>query len=264
MRHIPIIRTSAMAVCLVLSLAVMAHAAATATVLKSSGQVEAQKSGAGAWKALKKGDKLAQGDKIKTGAGGEAVIEWFNGNAVKIKGMSLVTLDELSADARGEKSTVEIQQGKAHIKAKKLSAGSSFDLKTPVARAGVRGTEFSVELQDDGTAVFAVIEGSIFVEAIDITKTLDADYYVIVQTSQAPGEPMTIPDDMMQELNTDAAEISQLLAQAQEASETAVPDNVFEELGEVADELADIVLQLDMEYLLIENIASPVSSCCDY
>jgi hypothetical protein len=75
---------------------------------------------------------------------------------------------------------------------------------------------------------------------------------------------MPISPEMMQELNTDAAEVGQLVEQAGQAGETAVPDDMFETLNEVADELADIVLQLDMENLLIENIASPVSSCCDY
>ena len=200
---------------LLLALAVMlaglgARAADEIEAFSVSGDVEFAKKGSTTWMPLAKGVLVAPGYTIRTGANSSAVLRWFEGNAVKIGPSSLFSIDSLSRKGAAESSKLDLVQGSIYAKSKKISAGeSAFEVKTPTAIAGVRGTEFFAEIAEAGKSTFAVTDGQITVEAQSITVILDTNYMISVEPGMPPGEIFSISDDLKGRIQADAGEVKQ-------------------------------------------------------
>ena len=193
-------------------------AALQAKMTKVKGDVQMQKSGAGAWVKVKEGDVCGKGTKIKTGAGAEAFVSWGDGNSVKIKEMSQITLDNLMKDGAKSTSNVTLDKGKGFAKAGKLSGGSSFEVKTPTAVAGVRGTGFEF-----GESDISVVEGS-------VSMKVGGEEIIIEE-----GMMITVIEGEMGELEEiPASDLEDLQETLEEANE--VIEDVAEALGELEDE----------------------------
>lgn len=118
-----------------------------ATLTKIKGKVEVKKAKASKWVAAKDGTKAAKGDAVRSGADGTCVLAWGKGNVAIIKPMSQITVSELAGGSAGGKNELAVSTGKTLVNAKKLAgSGSSFNVKTPTAVAGVRGTKFGVSV----------------------------------------------------------------------------------------------------------------------
>ncbi|NLM00460.1 MAG: hypothetical protein GX220_03275 [Treponema sp.] len=111
-----------------------------ATVVSVSGKVEIQDGET--WKPLTKGASIKKGAVISTGFKSEAIFKIGNSN-VTMKPLSRLTLEQL-ADLNGNhKSQVYLDCGsiKANVKAAE-NKKVGFTVKSPVATASVRGTDF--------------------------------------------------------------------------------------------------------------------------
>jgi hypothetical protein len=73
------------------------------------------------------------------------------------------------------------------------SAGSIFEIRTPVATISVRGTAFTVDVAQDGTTHVDVSEGRVQVAAQGVTVTLDAGEATVVETGDPPGDVEEVP-----------------------------------------------------------------------
>lgn len=228
--------------CILFSLALLALAAGTAAraadeaeCYSVSGTVEFAKKGSSAWMPLIKGVLIVQGHTVRTGANSTAVLRWFDGNVVKIGPSSLFTIDSLSRSGAAETSKLDLAQGSVYAKSKKISAGqSSFEVKTPTAIAGVRGTEFLAAIAEGGKTTFAVADGQISVEAQSITVILDSNYMITVEPDQPPGEIFSISDEIKGRMQTDSADV----AQASAAMPAPAPDKQETPKEEVKEETA--------------------------
>lgn len=171
------------------------------TVDKVQGTVQVSK-GSG-WAALKNGDTVPVGADVKTGAGSSCILKWAGGNVIKITPMSTVSVSAERTAAGDEKSSVNLKQGKVNAHAKKLStAGSSFDVKTPTAVAGVRGTDILAEIQA-GNVSFAVSDGQLELTIGEEVFMLDDGFLVSVDPDGAFSEPVPIPQEMLEELKSE-------------------------------------------------------------
>lgn len=93
------------------------------------------------WVKATVGMQLVSGAKIKTGSGGEALLTWDNGNVVKLRPLSNLVLTQVAKTGSTTNVALDIQKGGVFAKVKKLqNAKSSFNVGTPTAVAGVRGT----------------------------------------------------------------------------------------------------------------------------
>jgi hypothetical protein len=171
------------------------------TVDKVQGTVQVSK-GSG-WAALKNGDTVPVGADVKTGAGSSCILKWAGGNVIKITPMSTVSVSAERTAAGDEKSSVNLKQGKVNAHAKKLStAGSSFNVKTPTAVAGVRGTDILAEIQA-GNVSFAVSDGQLELTIGEEVFMLDDGFLVSVDPDGAFSEPVPIPQEMLEELKSE-------------------------------------------------------------
>lgn len=111
---------------------------------------------------LSPGFLLKNGDTIKTG-NGTVDIQSRSGSIIRIRSYSNMTVDSLLKSPTN-KTKLTLNEGAMLAKIKKLSSDDEYTVHTPTAIAGVRGTTFSVELQDSGEPTVRVYEGSVSVK----------------------------------------------------------------------------------------------------
>ena len=106
------------------------------------------------------GFQIAIGDKIVTKAGGRAIIQYADGTHSMIGPGSELIIQELREDGP-QSVTLSALKGKIRSKVSKVKPGGKYVIQTPVATAGVRGTDFVVELNTGEQMNVSVLEGEV-------------------------------------------------------------------------------------------------------
>ena len=153
--------------CLLVISAPYSHAAelATAKVLSVSGLVMKTEGAAlikigGRESPIKAGDILREGDRLNSTEGSKAFIVFSNGSEITLyqnSSMSIIALEqepytsqrvynELVADPSKSQTLLELDYGILDGHVKKLTKESSFDIKTALGTAAIRGTRFRIGL----------------------------------------------------------------------------------------------------------------------
>ncbi len=114
----------------------------------------AYRSSASGEQPAKIGDELAEGETLRTTAGGHAYVQLMDGSIVEVRERS-----EFAVHARGRNLTVAMNQGSVIVQAAHRRVGHLY-VRTPDARVAVTGTVFSVSSGVKGSRV-AVIEGTV-------------------------------------------------------------------------------------------------------
>jgi hypothetical protein len=163
----------------------------------------------GDWKPLKTGQAVGPGATVKTGVDGQ--VDLFlgeNGPDVHLFDSTTLGLDRLNIERTGPDNVIETQlnlsSGTIRGDVRKLSAASKYEVKTPNAVVGVRGTKYQIS----ANGVVHVIEGSMVVVYINpstqqmSTHTVGAGQtFVPPVNPAAPGATPTLrasrPDEVI-------------------------------------------------------------------
>ncbi|MGD0097812.1 MAG: FecR domain-containing protein [Terracidiphilus sp.] len=113
------------------------------------------------------GDKLSEGDHLRTSGGAHAVLRLADGSTVEINERST-----LGVGARGQNMTITLDKGAVIVQASKREFGHLY-VKTPDCRVAVTGTVFSVNSGIKGSRV-AVLQGSVQVVHAGIDSLIQA------------------------------------------------------------------------------------------
>jgi hypothetical protein len=105
---------------------------------------------------LSAGDKLTEGEQLRTSGGAHAVLRLTDGSTVEVNERSV-----LGVGARGRNMTISLDNGAVIVQAAKREFGHLY-VKTPDCRVAVTGTVFSVNSGIKGSRV-AVLQGSVHV-----------------------------------------------------------------------------------------------------
>ena len=141
----------------------MASTKRIAKIIEISGTVTYQKGGGERELKAFKGMSLAQGDRLLTGKDGKAVLEIDDDKKLNVGSNSVLDLSQLSG-IKGENEQTRLNMWKGEVLTEigdRLNTQSRFEIKTPTAVMGVRGTWFVVGQQSNGTYI-AVIEGALY------------------------------------------------------------------------------------------------------
>jgi len=115
----------------------------------------------GDFSAADDGSVLGPGDTVQTGTGGRAVLTYFEGSTVEIEPTTELTITTAHANPDG--STVVVMQQDLgttwHVVTHLLTGGSKYEVHTTAATASVRGTQFTVGVDPDGTTTETTTEG---------------------------------------------------------------------------------------------------------
>lgn len=131
---------------------------------------------------LSAGEKLAEGDRLRTAGGAHAVLHLSDGSTVEVNERSV-----LSVGARGRNMTVAVDNGAVIVQAAKRTSGHLY-VRTPDCRVAVTGTVFSVNAGIKGSRV-AVLQGTVHVTHGGIETLMHAGDQVTTNDNLSP-EPV--------------------------------------------------------------------------
>jgi hypothetical protein len=122
--------------------------------------------------SLKKGDFIPETAKIKIAKGSTLHLETKMGDVLTFKDKGYFNINENKSGLSSSLDATLIL-GKGKFKVHKLKSKSTFFVKTPTAVVGVRGTEFSIVVDDNGVSNIEVLEGVITVSASGKQKQVE-------------------------------------------------------------------------------------------
>ncbi len=144
---------------------------------------------AGKTEPLKRGDQVLIGDVIETGQGSKAKLLLADDSVLTIGPRTRVTIDELLLGPRGRKGRLHVGFGRFKVAIVAwLSGPSNFEVVTPTAVAGVRGTVLWGDTELD---TICALEGNVEVRTVpgNLTAKLETGGCV---TRMSRGETMPL------------------------------------------------------------------------
>ncbi len=115
---------------------------------------------------IKKGDRLTKDREVKVGEKSRMELRFPDKTVMRLAEKSTLKLSEISYDKKtGTKNfKVALAVGKMWANVKKLvTSDSAVEVKTVNAVAGVRGTVYRVNVEEDKSAMVKVYDGSVYV-----------------------------------------------------------------------------------------------------
>lgn len=126
-----------------------------ATLSSMQGTVELQPQGTAIWAKIPQPPaQLRDGDQVRTGARSKCGISFPDGSRIELKENASFALGKVDAS----QSAMEMKLGTMKAWVQKAAA-REFKVKTPSAVCAVRGTEFSVDVRQDGTTAVELYKG---------------------------------------------------------------------------------------------------------
>jgi hypothetical protein len=136
---------------------------AVAEVVHAYGSVTVTRAATETALPLASGENLAAGDVVRTGAQSSTTLRFVDGARVLLRPDSELKIERLAQSRAGASTTLQLQRGSADSvvpPAQGASTPSRYEMRTPHANLGVRGTEFRTAA--DGTATrLEVLEGKV-------------------------------------------------------------------------------------------------------
>jgi len=167
--------------------------ASQATVLYLKGRVVVGEPA----RELQVGDRLDEGTALRVPEGAFVGLALADGSTLHLPALTQLTLERLreSDGIGGHQNTLRLERGRVDSRVRPQPEGSRFDVRTPLAVAGVRGTQFGVALSGDGARAFSdVIEGRVAVASRDLPQAsvaLGAGQGAVVASPAQP--PRVLP-----------------------------------------------------------------------
>ncbi|BDU49801.1 FecR family protein [Haliovirga abyssi] len=122
------------------------------------------------WKQVYKGMGVKEGTTVVTMENSEAKIELENGAIIDLRPKTQAIFNTLREDPEKKEMTetgIQLFVGKIYSNVKKLvKTGSKYEVKTGSATAGVRGTKFTVAVNETGDTEITTYEGTVAVTTV--------------------------------------------------------------------------------------------------
>ena len=137
-----------------------------AVVTMIKGTARSYAAGSTRGRSLKKGDLLKRGQEVKVAKKSRLEIRFSDGTVMRLSEKSDLKMNELSFNKQTDDKNVKVglSVGKLWAKVKKLTTpDSSVEVRTSNAVAGVRGTVYRVNVEEDKSALVKVYDGSVYV-----------------------------------------------------------------------------------------------------
>ena len=139
-----------------------------AYVSNASGEVQLRRQQEKAWRPLGSVKQLKTGDAMRTGAKAGVELSWVDGTRAKLGENTELVIRKctFNANRKVSHSLFRLNLGRIWVRVvQSLKAGSKFEVATPTATAGVRGTVFSVGVDLNGQTEVSVYHGEVAVAA---------------------------------------------------------------------------------------------------
>lgn len=160
------------------------------------GVVEIWPAGGEGWLPASADQALRPGVRIRTGASSVARLSFFDGSITVLEADTEMVIARLSSQRDGGAKAIVLRQprGRTHHRVQPMGdPASRFEVRSPLATTVVRGTEFAVSVEDDGTTEVAVGEGLVEFRAKGKTVEVRAGDASRAEPDQPPTTPFVAP-----------------------------------------------------------------------
>jgi len=137
-----------------------------AVVTMIQGTARVFSAGAKTGRLLKKGDKLRQEHEVRVAEKSRIEIRFPDGTVMRLSEKSHLKMDQVLYNQQTQAKNVKVglSVGKLWAKVRKLATpDSAVEVKTSNAVAGVRGTVYRVNVEEDKSALVKVYDGTVYV-----------------------------------------------------------------------------------------------------
>ena len=158
------------------------------------GSVYLQKAGEADFRPITAETRVLAGTLIKTGPDGQVDLNWVDGSRVRLAPDTRLRVRKcsLNTSTRASTSLFDLDVGRIWIRVLELlGERSKFEIRTPTATAGVRGTVFSVEVDQSGRMDVAVYEGAVAISGGGEELTASAGESASIGGGAAAARSMT-------------------------------------------------------------------------
>ena len=165
---------------------------APVTVTAITGNVRYQ-SREGPFQPLPAGTLLHGGESVLTGPRSSASYRFADGSVLTQQAFSKLSFGRLAAYGKTGMVSTEMTLGSGRLEAhaaKQLPPAGGLQVKTVVAVAGLRGTDFRLNLSENGKALHSeVLEGTVEVAAQGKAARVAGGYGTVVEAGKPPAAP---------------------------------------------------------------------------
>ena len=163
-----------------------------AKVVSVQGTVEVKKVGEARWQPVELNDTYCPGDEIRAGENSRANLALINEAVLRLNQNTSMTLGEFKEE---QTSLVDLFKGAAHFFSRKPR---SLEVQTPFAIAGVRGTEFFIEVQEEQTFL-SIFQGEVLAQNKYGQLTVTSGQSAVAERGKAPAMRVVVrPRDAVQ------------------------------------------------------------------
>jgi len=166
------------------------------TVTFIKGEAKIQKKQGGEWTGLKLGDRINQGDTVRTEKNSILEITFEDKSLLFMRPDTLITV--ATSQKKGVFAivkSIQLKSGKAISNIKSATGTESrYEITTPSAIASVRGTEFRVSIDEKSTTRAEVLDGKVMVRAQGSGVEIKSGEGTIVEKGARPLTPVRLLD----------------------------------------------------------------------
>jgi len=177
-------------------------------VLELTGEVNAISAQTGSGMALKPGSSLLLGDEIKTGPSGNVLLEFLDESQLLLQKNSYLIFETKNTYNNEGVLNIRIRLPHGRIETiinPEKRKGTRFEIHTPAAITGVRGTNFRVAMEKNKkVGRTEVTQGKVAVSGtVGKTIAVPANFGTVVTVGKPPSTPSRLlsPPDLSQLLN---------------------------------------------------------------
>ncbi|MHB8830388.1 MAG: FecR family protein, partial [Syntrophales bacterium] len=181
-----------------------AEAAPVAKFTSLEGNVDVTSPGKEAVKA-NMGDPLNVGDIIRTKSKAKCEITFMEGSVLRLAANSRLRVTEFSQEKEKRSATIDLFRGKVQNIVKAAVGQSKYEVHTPTAVCGVRGTQFYTYYQS-GVSGAVVTEGTVYAYSSNKpgeVRTVGAGQAMVVTNSNTPPSVRTATTKEMEQHQQD-------------------------------------------------------------
>ncbi len=186
------------------------HAAVIAALRAVTGKVDILPNGQLPAKPAKDGDQISNGDLVRTKTASKAEVVYKDGTVLRIAQRSRIDIGEHFSGKSPDSSEVRLTRGKVQavvdLSTIKTSGAKKFEVRTPNAIAGVRGTDYIVTHEKALTSVL-VNSGEVYVynllktgEIVNLTPGMITTVYG--KNRPAPPRPASESDTKKMQISS--------------------------------------------------------------
>lgn len=164
-----------------------------AVVTRLDGTAAVFSKGRKAGTPLRKNDHIMAGQEVKVGERSRIELKYPDGTVMRFSERSTIKMEDITYDSttKSKKVKVDLGKGKLWANVKKLvTSDSKVEVKTVNAVAGVRGTTYRVNVDEDNSAMVKVYDGAVNVTGVQKEQSKSSGQFTA--PVEVPG-PQQVP-----------------------------------------------------------------------